>query len=539
MAASKIVSAAEAVSLIENGDTLATAGFVGVGFPELLATELEKRFQDTDSPRNLTLVYAAGQGDGKTRGLNHLAHKGLVKRVVGGHWGLVPGLGNLARSNEIEAYNLPQGVICQLFRDIAAGRPGNITHVGLHTFVDPRHEGGKLNESTQEDIVELLELNKKEYLFYKAFPIQVAFLRGTTSDPQGNITMEREALPLEALAIAQAVHNSGGTVIVQVERITQQHHCPAGMIKIPGILVDKIVVAPADMHWQTFAEQYNPSYTGEIQADTTMEPLPLNERKLIARRALVELKNGAIINLGIGMPEAIAPVAAEEGMLDEVTMTIEPGGIGGLPAGGLSFGAVINPQAVVDQPAQFDFYDGGGLDQAFLGMAQVNSRGDVNVSRFGTRIAGAGGFINISQNARELYFMGTFTSGKQNYSIEAEQLQIHCNGSTRKFVDKIDHLTFNGTYAIERGQKVYYITERCVFRLTAEGIELIEIAPGVDMERDVLALMEFTPLIANSLCQSDHRLYRPGRMNLKHPGSAGISQLRNAFLQAQRSHLED
>ncbi|MCW8884377.1 MAG: acyl CoA:acetate/3-ketoacid CoA transferase [Motiliproteus sp.] len=539
MAASKIISAAEAASLVENGDTVATAGFVGVGFPELLATALEDQFHDNNTPRDLTLVYAAGQGDGKTRGLNHLAHEGLVKRVIGGHWGLVPGLGNLARANQIEAYNLPQGAICQLFRDIAAGRPGNITHVGLHTFVDPRHEGGKLNELTQEDIVDLITLNEQEYLFYKAFPIQVALLRGTTADRQGNITMEREALPLESLAIAQAVHNSGGTVIVQVERVTERHVLPASMVKIPGILVDKVVVAPQEKHWQTFAEQYNPSYTGEVIADTAMESLLLNERKLIARRAMMELKEGSTINLGIGMPEAIAPVAAEEGMLDEVTMTIEPGGIGGLPAGGLSFGAVINPEAIIDQPAQFDFYDGGGLHQAFLGMAQVNSRGDVNVSRFGSRIAGAGGFINISQNAREVYFMGTFTSGKQSFSIESEQLQIHSSGATHKFVDSIDHLTFNGAYAIEKGQRVYYITERCVFRLTDRGIELIEIAPGVDIERDVLSHMQFRPLIASSLCQSDHRIYREGRMNLKHPGSAGISQLRSAFLQVQRDQLEN
>ncbi len=531
----RVVSAADAVELVQAGDTLATAGFVGVGFPEQLATALEQRFLEQQSPREICLVYAAGQGDGKQRGLNHFAHPGMIRRVIGGHWGLVPGLGELARDNQIEAYNLPQGVICQLFRDIAAGRPGNLTHVGLHTFVDPRYEGGRLNDRTTEPLVELLELNGREQLFYPSFPINVAFLRGTTADSRGNISMEREALPLESLAIAQAVCNSGGTVIVQVERLTSQHQLPASMIRIPGILVDRVVVAPAEQHWQTFSEPYNPAYTGEVRADTALAPAPLNERKLIARRALMELKKDAVINLGIGMPETIAPVAAEEEMLNDITLTIEPGGIGGLPAGGLSFGAVSNPEAVIDQPSQFDFYDGGGLDQAFLGMAQVNARGDVNVSRFGSRIAGAGGFINISQNARELYFMGTFLSGSQHCKIHGEKLQATATSGNRKFVNTVEQLTFNGRYAIERGQKVLYITERCVFRLTGKGIELVELAPGIDLQRDILDQMDFRPLIADRIHRSDHRLYRPGPMNLRHPGSAGIGNLRRAFLEARMS----
>lgn len=513
----KLVSAEEAVALIQSGDTLTTAGFVGNGFPELLAITLERRFKADKLPLDLTLVYAAGQGDGDKRGLNHLAHVGLVKRVIGGHWGLVPSLGRMVLENQIEAYNLPQGVISQLFRDIAAHRSGCLTHVGLHTFVDPRHDGGRLNDCTQEPLVELLQIGGKEQLFYKAFPIDVAFLRGTTSDRQGNITMERETLPLDALAMAQATHNSGGTVIVQVERVVDQQPLHPNLVKIPGILVDKVVVAEPQYHWQTFAEPFNPAYTGELKtADNSISlpRMPLNSRKLIARRAFIELKQGAVINLGIGMPEGVAAIADEEGQLDSVVMTIEPGGIGGLPAGGLSFGAVINPDAMIDQSAQFDFYDGGGLDQAFLGMAQVNARGDVNVSRFGDRIAGAGGFINISQNARELYFMGSLVSGKDALSIDEQGLTVKTEvaDGKQKFIEEIDHLTFSGQYAAQRGQKVFYITERCVFQLTSAGIELIEIAPGLDLERDILSQMAFRPLISSDLKRADQRLYQDSPM---------------------------
>ncbi len=501
----KVVTAAEAVALIADGDMLATGGFVGIGFPENLAVALEKRFVETGSPRDIGLVYAAGQGDGQTRGLNHLGHRGLVGRVIGGHWGLVPALQKLAVANEIDAWNLPQGVITHLFRDIAAGKPGHLSRVGLGTFVDPRHGGGRINSRTTDERVRLFELDGEEYLFYKSFPIDVAFIRGTTADPDGNITMEREALTLEALAIAMAARNSGGIVIVQVERLAAAQSLHPRQVKVPGILVDCIVVAEKpEYHHQTFAEPYSPAFSGEIRVATSqIAPMPMGERKLIARRAALELEPNSVVNLGIGMPEGVAAVAAEERVIDLITLTAEPGVVGGIPAGGLNFGAAVNTQAILDQPYQFDFYDGGGLDVAFLGLAQADAEGNLNVSRFGPRLAGAGGFINISQNAKKVVFVGSFCA----------------NGSAGppvpKFVRQVEHRTFSGREAFRRRQQVLYVTERCVFRLHERGIELIEIAPGVDLDRDILAQMEFRPVIEREPAPMDAAIFRPEAMGLR------------------------
>ncbi len=511
----KLVSAVDAVRLIHDGDTVAVGGFVGSGVPEAVVVALSDRFSNTGQPRNLTLLCGAGQGDGGERGLNHLALDGLIGRAIGSHWGRAPKIGKLALAGTIRAYTFPLGVMAQWFRDIAAHKPGTLSRVGLGTFVDPRFGGGKVNALTTEDLVELMVVGGHEYLFYKALPIDVAILRGTTADTGGNVTMEKEALLLDGLAIATAAHNSGGIVIVQVERLAGEGTLNPKHVAIPGLLVDCIVVAEPDDHWQTFGERYNPSFSGEIKVPMqSLPPLPLDERKVIARRAALELKPNLIVNLGIGLPEGVASVANEEAVLDLLTLTTEAGSIGGLPAGGLSFGAALNAQAIIDMPATFDFYDGGGIDVAFLGLAQVDSQGNANVSRYADKLSGPGGFINISQAAKRLVLVGTFTAGKPEFAIANGKLAIRREGSVPKFVGELEQRTFSGTHAVSQGQSVLYVTERCVFELTEDGLELVEIAPGVDLERDILAHMEFRPLVRQPRLM-DSRLFEPEPMNLK------------------------
>lgn len=511
----KVVSAVEAVRLIRDGDAVVVEGFVGQGFAEELTLALEQRFLLTGEPHDLTLVFTVAPGDRQGRGLDRLAHPGLVKRAVGGHWGLSPALGKMAVTGQIEAHNLPQGVISHLFRDTAAGKPGLLTRVGMGTFVDPRHGGGKINDRTGQDRVELLVIGDEEYLFYKAFQLDVAFLRGTTADPEGNITMEREALTLEALAVATAVHNSGGLVIVQVERVAETGSLSPRDVKIPGVLVDCVVISAPEHHWQTFGTPYSAAMSGELRrVRSTIPPLALTERKVIARRAAMELRPDSVVNLGIGLPEGVANVAAEEHILEYLTLTAEPGPMGGMPTAGLDFGAAVNSQAILDQPSQFDFYDGGGLDAAVLGMAQADRLGNVNVSRFGSRLAGSGGFINISQNAKKLVFVGTFVVPSQS-RVEGGRLVIADGAVSPKFLADVEQRTFSGAYAAAAGQQVLYVTERCVFRLTADGLELIEIAPWLDLERDILAHIDFTPIITGEPRPMDARIFADEPMGLK------------------------
>ncbi|GAB6169352.1 acyl CoA:acetate/3-ketoacid CoA transferase [Clostridium carnis] len=511
----KVVSVTEAISLIKDGDTIATGGFVGNMHPEYITKSIEEKFNSCGEPRNLNLVFAAGQGDGKTRGLNHLGYEGLISKVIGGHWGLVPKVQKLALENKIQAYNLPQGVISQLYRAIAGKKPGILTKVGIETFVDPRLEGGKLNDITKEDIINVMNIAGEEYLFYKSFNVDIAIIRGTYADEEGNCVFTKECSSLEMLSMAQAAKNCGGKVILQVEKVIERGSLDYKQVKIPGIYVDAIVEAPEECHMQTFAEQYNPSYSQEIRIPINkIKPMNLDIRKIIARRASMELFPNAITNLGIGMPEGVSMVSNEEG-IDGVVITTEAGTIGGVPAGGHSFGAALNADAIIDQPYQFDFYDGGGLDITFLGLAQCDKKGNVNVSKFGPKIAGCGGFINISQTAKKVVYCGTFTAGKSKIDVKDGKLIINEDSSIIKFIDDVEQVTFSGEYAYKVGQPVKYITERAVFELSDKGLTLTEIAPGIDVNEHILNKMKFKPHISETLKVMDERIFKEDKMGLK------------------------
>ncbi|MCB1879261.1 MAG: acyl CoA:acetate/3-ketoacid CoA transferase, partial [Gammaproteobacteria bacterium] len=507
--------AEEAVALVHDENTICCNGFVQSGIPEALLEALEKRYLETGHPKNLRLFAAAGQADGKERGLNRFGHEGMLRKVVSGNWGRMPKVAKLALDNKVFAYNLPQGVICQLYRTLASGKPGFFSKVGLHTFVDPRLEGGRVNEGTTKDIVKLVEVEGEEWLFYTVGTVDVAFIRGTTADPSGNITMERESLTLDNLAQAMAAKNCHGIVIAQVERIAEQGSLNPRDVRVPGMLVDCVVVAEPHNHMQSYVCQYSPALSKEIRVPLdSLEPMPLDERKVIARRAAFELPPNGIVNLGVGVPEGVAAVANEEKISQYITLTSEAGTVGGVLASGGNFGAGVNSDAIFDQNQMFDFYDGGGLDMACLGMAECDEMGNVNVSRFGPRLIGCGGFINISQNTRSMIFAGTFTAGGLKVAVADGKLQILQEGRARKFVKQVNQVTFSGDYAAKRGQPVYFVTERCVFQRGRKGLVLTEVAPGIDIEKDILAHMDFTPIVRDPILM-DTRIFRAEPMGLE------------------------
>jgi propionate CoA-transferase len=505
----QVITAAQAAQLVKDGDTVALSGFGLACVNEEAIAAVEQRFLAEAAPKDLTVIHATAVGNRRDKGMSHWGHPGLIKRWIGGIAIASPALAKIIEADQCEAYNLPQGVITQLYREIAAKRPGVITKVGLGTFVDPRVEGARMSPSSVEDIVHVVQFAGDEWLFYPSFPIDVALIRGTIADEDGNLTLTKEGLKMEVLPIAQAVRNSGGIVIAQVEGIAQAGTIDPNDVKVPGILVDYLVVSRPENHFQTENTQYNPSFSGQLHIPLSdVAPIPLSERKIIARRCAMELRPGAILNLGVGIPCDVGTVAAEEGISDQIMLTTEAGAIGGVPAGLKDFGHSYNPQALVDMHSQFDFYDGGGLDLAVLGLAQTDSHGNVNVSKFGSRVAGCGGFINICQSAKTLVFAGTLTSGGLEVEVVDGELRIATEGRTRKFLDDVEQITFSGPYSAKRGQRVLYVTERAVFELIDGVMTVIEVAPGIDLERDVLAHLAFTPAISPDLAPMPAGIFR-------------------------------
>lgn len=510
----KIISVEDAVGLIQNRDVLAVSGYGTNGVPEKILQAVGARFDSTSEPRDLTIMFAGGIGDGAGRGLNHLGKEGLIARTIGGHYGLIPSFERLAVENKIKAYNFPEGVMTHLYRNIAAGKLGAMSHVGLETFVDPRLEGGKINEAADDDLVRLLEIDGDEILYFKGFPVDIAVIRGTTADSDGNISLERESLSLENLSLAMAARNSGGIVICQVERIAQNNSIDARHVRIPGFMVDCVVLAEPELHMQNFDSQYNPALSGEMRVPLDAHPiLPLDEKKIVMRRAALELTPHAIVNLGLGIPSGVGNIANEEKISDRIMLTVDPGIYGGVPLDGFGFGAALNYVASIDHATQFDFIDGGGIDIAVLGFAECDGQGNINASRFSNRISGCGGFINISQNSKKVVFVGTFTSGGLKTEISDGKLKILQEGKFSKFAEAVGQVTFSGTRAAREGRSVLYVTERCVFRLTEGGLELIEVAPGIDLENEILALLPFQPIMTSPVPMLPN-LFRPDRMGL-------------------------
>jgi propionate CoA-transferase len=505
----QVITAAQAAELVQDGDAVALSGFGMACVNEEVLISVEQRFLAEATPRNLTVMHASAVGNRRDKGMSHWGHDGLIKRWIGGIAIASPALAKLIETDGCEAYNLPQGVITQLYREIAGKRPGVITKVGLGTFVDPRVEGARMSASAVEDVVHVIELAGEEWLFYPAFPLDVGLIRGTVADEDGNLTLTHESLKMEVLPIAQAVRNSGGIVIAQVEAVAARGTLDPNDVRVPGILVDYLVVSEPENHFQTENTHYNPAFSGQMKIPlSAVATIPLSDRKVIARRSAMELRPGAILNLGVGIPAEVGSVVAEEGMSGQIMLTTEAGAIGGVPAGLKDFGHSYNPQALVDMHSQFDFYDGGGLDVAVLGLAQTDAAGNVNVSKFGNRVSGCGGFINICQSAKTLVFAGTFTAGGLELEVGDGAIRVVTEGRGHKFLEQVQQITFSGPYSVPRDQRVLYVTERCVFQLIDGVMTLIEIAPGIDLQTQILDQMDFTPAISADLTLMPSGIFR-------------------------------
>jgi propionate CoA-transferase len=500
---SKIISSDMAAYLIADEATVIPGGFGCCGHPESITKAIEKRFYQTGKPKNITLLFAAGPGDRKDKGINRLALPGLVSKVIGGFWGFVPSLGKAAMEGSIEAHNWPQGVISKLYRCIASGEDGLISPIGLGTFIDPRQDGGVINNRTIP-MVELIEFRGKEKLFYPSLPIDFAYIRATTADEFGNLTMEEEVSLQDALSQAQAAHNSGGIVVAQVKKMLLAGQQDPLMVKVPGSLVDYIVIAKdSDDHNQTYDGHYNSNYTtaGSSFFDENKDR-EINARSLIVKRASKELDSAdfepyPIINLGIGIPAEIGNFLGNYSKV-KPTLTVEGGAFGGKPAHGLSFGASEFPDAIIDQNSLFDLYDGGGINASFLGFAEVDKNGNINVSRYKGRLPGVGGFVNISQTAKKIFFCGTFTTDGLEIEVDIDrgELKIIKEGRTKKFINRVEQISFNGSLNEINGRPARVITERAVFDILNGQLVLSEIAYGIDIDRDIKPHVGF-PLIIN------------------------------------------
>ena len=509
---SKERSFIEVMKHIPDEAIIGTSSFGIGGLPEQLLDGLSKYYAEHQAPKNLTLVTTAGIGVGKGRGLDHLIAPGLLKRVIGSHFAHSPLANQAAQDNQFELFELPQGVIGKLYRNAAGKGPGVFSQVGIGSFVDPDHDGGKLNKKAKqaEDLVESIELNGERWLHYKPLPVNVAFIKATYADQSGNLSIDHETSKLESFSLAAAAYNAGGVVIAQVEQIVENHSLAAKDVIVPGMFVDYVVVASdKKYHMQTPSTYYNPAFSNEIRVPLKKQlTLELSPQKVIVRRASQEMPKGTTANLGHGIASFVSEVIVESDMIDEYHLTTDMGSFGGMPATGIDYAPNYNADAIISSEDMFNFYHGGGLDVAVLGFGQMDSSGNMNTTKFGEYILGPGGMMDISHGAKKVVFVGTFVV-KGKTAIEDGQLVIKEEGVKPKFVEELPLITFSADYARERGKEVVVVTERAVFDFTEEGeMRLCEIAPGLDLEKDILNWMEFKPVISENLKEMDQALFQ-------------------------------